>query len=423
MTASGARTSAPTPARLSASYYPALTMASTSLWAMILGPVLSTIPSQVAELAPQQRIFALAMVTGIGGVVGIVGNPLIGRLSDATRSRLGRRRPWIIAGLAVILPASLTAGNAGSLAELVLWWSMLQLGANMLMAPLTATIPDLVPVDRRGVASACLGISWAVAPVLGTAVQAFTGSARLTYPILAAIIATSHLLFLLTLRGDRTQPSARPDRTQPSARPKSTAPRLLRALPQSRDFSLAWIHRFLFALGQNAALSYLFYYLQDVIRYERLHPNSSTDEGVLILTAIYTPCVIIAALTAGTLADRTHRHKVYIVGATIIFAGGAFLGAFTGSWNGVLVLAALTGIGFGAYEAVSMAMVIQLLPDQERRARDLSLINVATLIAIAIGPAVAAGLISLSGYVLMFVIAGISVLASGAIVVLIRATR
>lgn len=83
-------------------YFPALLAASTTLWALLLGPVLTTIPAQVDRLAPDDKVFALALVTGIGGLVGILTNPVIGHLSDTTRSRLGRRRPWLLAGVPVV---------------------------------------------------------------------------------------------------------------------------------------------------------------------------------------------------------------------------------------------------------------------------------------------------------------------------------
>ena len=95
-------------------YYPALTAASTTLWALLLGPVLTTIPGQVDHLAPESRVAALAVVTSVGGMVGILAGPLIGRLSDATDTRWGRRRPWLTAGAALILAASYAAGRAGS---------------------------------------------------------------------------------------------------------------------------------------------------------------------------------------------------------------------------------------------------------------------------------------------------------------------
>ena len=42
---------------------------------------------------------SLALVVGAGSVVSLFGNPLFGRLSDRTSSRLGMRRPWMVGGL------------------------------------------------------------------------------------------------------------------------------------------------------------------------------------------------------------------------------------------------------------------------------------------------------------------------------------
>ncbi|WP_195907620.1 MFS transporter [Actinomyces provencensis] len=350
--------------------------------------------------------------------MGIVTNPVIGHLSDTTRSRLGRRRPWLLAGVPVVLALSVAAGSADSVPALTLWWSLLQVGVNMMMAPLAATVPDLVPEGRRGRATACLGIAGACAPVLGTAVQAVLTSPALTYPALAALIAVSQAVFVSTLRGDDVQP-----RPRPRVLPRATGRGSRALLPHDRDFWIVWVHRLLFALGQNAALAYLFYYLQDVIDYEGLNPGRTTDDGVLLLTAVYAPCVMAAAVVVGALSDRTRRFRVYIIGATLLFGTGAVLGAVTGSWGGVLALAALTGIGYGAYEEVSMAMAIHLLPDDERRGRDLSIINVATLLAIGLGPFVAAAGIALSGYAAVFLGSGVLVLVGGMMVTLVRGAR
>jgi MFS family permease len=120
------------------------------------------------------------------------------------------------------------------------------------------------------------------------------------------------------------------------------------------------------------------------------------------------------------MTDRTGRFKWNLVAATLIFAVGAVLGAITGSWIGVLVLAVLTGLGYGAYASASMAMAVHLLPDDTRRARDLSLINVADLSSIALGPILAAAGIAASGYSAVFIASGVLVIISGIIVTIIK---
>jgi hypothetical protein len=42
---------------------------------------------------------ALALVVGIESLVALIGNPLVGRLSDRTTSRFGMRRPWMVVGV------------------------------------------------------------------------------------------------------------------------------------------------------------------------------------------------------------------------------------------------------------------------------------------------------------------------------------
>jgi MFS family permease len=62
----------------------------------------------------------------------------------------------------------------------------------------------------------------------------------------------------------------------------------------------------------------------------------------------------------------------------------------------------LYGIGFGAYIAVDQALITQVLPKAHDRAKDLGIINIAIVTPYAIGPAIAAPLVSLAGYPTLF---------------------
>ncbi len=77
----------------------ALAYMSTGL--VLLAPVLVTSALKVnslvgIDLAPN----SLALVAGIGSLVAMFANPFFGRMSDRTSSHLGRRRPWMVIGLA-----------------------------------------------------------------------------------------------------------------------------------------------------------------------------------------------------------------------------------------------------------------------------------------------------------------------------------
>ena len=67
---------------------------------VLIAPLLVTLALKVNSLvgidaAPRN----LSLVTGIGALVAMFGNPLLGRLSDRTTSALGMRRPWMAIGL------------------------------------------------------------------------------------------------------------------------------------------------------------------------------------------------------------------------------------------------------------------------------------------------------------------------------------
>ena len=75
-----------------------LAFMSTSL--LFLAPLLVTLALKVDSLVGIERApGSLALVAGIGALLAMVANPFFGKMSDRTASRLGMRRPWMVAGL------------------------------------------------------------------------------------------------------------------------------------------------------------------------------------------------------------------------------------------------------------------------------------------------------------------------------------
>ena len=62
-------------------------------------PVGVSLAIQVKALAPHEEY--LGIILGVGAFAGLIVGPLGGQLSDRTRTRLGRRRPWVIGGTVV----------------------------------------------------------------------------------------------------------------------------------------------------------------------------------------------------------------------------------------------------------------------------------------------------------------------------------
>src|SRR5438874_9162406 len=70
------------------------TLAYMSTCLLFLAPLLVTLALKVNSLVGIDRApNSLALVTGIGALLAMVGNPFFGRMSDRTASPLGMRRP------------------------------------------------------------------------------------------------------------------------------------------------------------------------------------------------------------------------------------------------------------------------------------------------------------------------------------------
>ena len=145
---------------------------------LFLGPLLVSLALKVNDLvgiddAPKN----LALVTGVGSLFAIVSNPLFGRLSDRTTSRLGRRRPWMIVGLVGGAIGTLTVALAPTIAVVLVGWCIAQVFLNALLAAQVAILPDQVPTAQRGLVSGILGVCLPAASVAATyLVQAFDGA-------------------------------------------------------------------------------------------------------------------------------------------------------------------------------------------------------------------------------------------------------
>src|ERR1700712_948524 len=67
---------------------------------LFLAPLLVTLALKVNALVGTAAApSSLALVTSIGALVALFGNPFFGRMSDRTSSRLGMRRPWMVIGV------------------------------------------------------------------------------------------------------------------------------------------------------------------------------------------------------------------------------------------------------------------------------------------------------------------------------------
>jgi MFS family permease len=103
---------------------------------------------------PGVKNTALGAIRASGLIVALVAQPAFGLLSDRNTSRFGRRRPYIFAGVTLDLLFLAAIGLSLNFVSLFIAVLLLQLSGNISHSAVQGLIPDLVPEDQRGRASA-----------------------------------------------------------------------------------------------------------------------------------------------------------------------------------------------------------------------------------------------------------------------------
>ncbi len=122
-----------------------------------------------------------------GPFTGMVVQPLVGALSDKTRSRFGRRRPFLLGGAIIASIALWLFPNSGNIANLfggnLPAWTGLLIAAifiwiidaciNIAQGPYRALIPDVVPQEQHALANSWISLAIGLGSVIAAATAPF----------------------------------------------------------------------------------------------------------------------------------------------------------------------------------------------------------------------------------------------------------
>jgi MFS family permease len=375
---------------------------------VFLAPLLVTLPLKVNSLVGiEQAPNSLALVAGVGALLAIFANPFFGKMSDRTTSQLGMRRPWLVTGLVVGSLGILIIALAPSIPVVLIGWCIAQLSFNALLAAQVAVIPDQVPIGQRGMVSGLLGISLPIASVSATfLVKLFTGNQLAMILVPSAIGGFFILVFAVTLNDRRL---AKEDKPNWSLREFASTfyvdPR------KSPDFAWAFISRFMFVLAYAFLVTYQAYYLLDKIG----SAEADVPQQIFLGTLSQAVVLVAASLIGGKLSDRTGRRKIFVFSASIVYGLALFVIAIASNFNGFLVGMAISGLGFGMYFAVDLALVLDVLPSKENAAKDLGVFNMASAVPFSLAPAIAPAILAIGSgsdsgsgsYAVLYAVAGL----------------
>ncbi|MDD7833892.1 MFS transporter [Paenarthrobacter sp. AB444] len=384
--------------------------------ALLQQQVVDGLVSPSAEQARQLALLAdfnaaraqsLSVITSVGVVLTMLLQPVIGVLADRTRSRWGRRAPWILFGTVIGSALLSLVRFAPSIAVLAVLFMLAQAALNVALGPLATTVADRMPEHRRGTASALGGFgNFFGGLVGGLGAGAFFATMGLDlYFVVSMIVTLVGIIFVLAARDGSSK-----ELHVEKINWKDFLVGFTIAL-KSPKFRWVWVARILLTFGYTVSTALSLYMLQSFVKPALSQAEATQTAPLLMLAGI--PVTILAIFVAGRLSDKTGKRKIFVIVASALMALSMLIPLLMPTVPGLFVQAIVGGFAFGIYLPVDQALFIDVLPDQSAAGRDLGVAGLGSNLGQAVGPILAGLIVSISGgyagiWVAAFVLVGLA---------------
>ena len=344
----------------------------------ILAMDVAVLPTIVLALAQENLKNTYMAALGMGGLlVAAVMQPQIGRLSDRTRSPLGRRVPYIIGGTAVVCASLALVAVAPRIWVLFAVWMFIQANLNVAYGPGMALIRDLVPRARIGVASSAKILMDAVGGLTLSAASmaliGLTAGSRIgPVPVYvdwewavmgllgAALIVSGAVTCATVLARDPNR------RARPARRSGGPARPVL-----NLQLALFLASRLMLMTAIYSFPAYGLYFLLDVVEAE--NPAQTLSQMIPVIGG----SLAVAVYPAGWVSDRIGPKPVVIAGAVGAAVSTIWL-LLTDTTTGLVVTASLIGASVGALLSANWALANEM-SDEQQAGTHISIVNLSTI--------------------------------------------
>ncbi|MFT3943326.1 MAG: MFS transporter [Ancrocorticia sp.] len=375
-------------------------------------------PAMLSEIDSANKENNLAIIMSVTAAFTMFIQPIVGALSDRTKSKFGRRSPWMVLGglsggtIVILMQFANTVAYIGICAVLV------QVLLNIMQGPISTLIADRVDFEHRAFGSSWVGVGQALGISGGQAIAGnLLNKMGIGYTFFGVTMIIVTLLFVFV---NRDQDSSRLVVDKFSV--KEFVLGFVRPLNPKKnpDFMWAFGGRFFMVLGYQAIQAYGLYILTDYIGLELVAAGKVL--GTMSLITMVT--MMAGTVFFGRLSDVTGKRKMFVFGSSALMAVAIAIPWIVPTTTSMYIYALLVGIGYGAYTSVDLALMIDVLPSQGDVGKDLGVLNLASNIPQIMVPVIAAFLINLTGgYSVIFVYAIIGVIISSMLVFPIKSVK
>lgn len=357
-------------------------------------------PQRLKDIGISNPDALLGTISAAGAMISLFVNVFVGAMSDQTRSRLGKRTPWYLAGGLISAISFYCIGIPSTGMGVLIAYSFANIGQNMMTAPIVATISDVVPEKNRGLISAAYGGGITVGQAMGTLLGSILIFNTKSGFFIAAILYTlaSVLAFVFLPKEEATTDSFEKKDNIFKVLVYSFTP----PIKNSRDFWLAFTCRTSLIVAYQMIAAYQLYILENYIG-----QTKQVSASVISMMSIITMIVAFGAtVVSGPLSDKIGRRKPPIIISCILYGIGILMPLIFPSILGMLLFAGIAGLGYGMYMAVDQALNIDVLPNKKDAGKDLGFLNIASCAGQAVGAGITSTIVTVTGsYTVVFPVA------------------
>lgn len=334
----------------------------------------------------------IGIVNAFTAVASLIANLMFGNFSDRSRSRFGRRTPWILFGAVLGGVTLFLTGTTHNAVLLTIFYCACMFGLNCMIAPMVAILSDRVPSGIRGTMSAFYGAGATIGSPIGTMLGAlFIKNLIPGFAVAGVLMFLGGVVSMLIMPKEESADFLPKDEGSLKDVLVSFRPP---AFHGAHDFYKAFVGRFCMLVSYQIIAVYQLYIIQNYI-------GQSVDESavtVSVVSMIMIVMSLVGSFISGPVSDIIGRRKVPVVVASVLFAIGIAMPWVFPSSMGMYLFAGIAGLGYAVYSAVDQALLVDVLPNKEEAGKDLGILNMATTLGQMCGPIVMSALVVNLGY-------------------------
>lgn len=334
----------------------------------------------------------IGIVNAFTAVASLIANLMFGNFSDRSRSRFGRRTPWILFGAVLGGVTLFLTGTTHNAVLLTIFYCACMFGLNCMIAPMVAILSDRVPSGIRGTMSAFYGAGATIGSPIGTMLGAlFIKNLIPGFAVAGVLMFLGGVVSMLIMPKEESADFLPKDEGSLKDVLVSFRPP---AFHGAHDFYKAFVGRFCMLVSYQMIAVYQLYIIQNYI-------GQSVDESavtVSVVSMIMMVMSLVGSFISGPVSDIIGRRKVPVVVASVLFAIGIAMPWVFPSSMGMYLFAGIAGLGYAVYSAVDQALLVDVLPNKEEAGKDLGILNMATTLGQMCGPIVMSALVVNLGY-------------------------